>query len=201
MSDSLKLDGEFYPRFIASKEYSSEAREVIQSTVKQLLDQPTSASRPGMLLGKIQSGKTKTFMGAIALAFDNSFDVTVILTKGTKALAKQTFERLIEEFDEFMRDDMLQVYDILAVPPGLTRYELNQKLIFVVKKQADNLKHLSEVIFDTYPQLAQKRILLIDDEADYASIGFRKSKDEGLSINKIAGQIDELRKNLQSRSE
>ncbi|HEX8495360.1 MAG TPA: Z1 domain-containing protein [Pyrinomonadaceae bacterium] len=198
MKTSLTLDGDFYPRFIAKKSYSSEATAAIQNTVQQLLDQPTSASKPGMLLGKIQSGKTKTFMGAVALAFDNSFDVTVILTKGTKALAKQTFERLINEFDEFIKEDLLQVYDILGVPPGLTRYELNQKLIFVVKKQADNLRHLSKVIFETYPALAKKKMLIIDDEADYASIGFRKSKDEGLSINKIASQIDELRTKLKS---
>src|SRR5436305_13592953 len=131
MKSSLTLDGDFYPRFIEKKTYSSEATDAIRNTVQQLLDQPTSASKPGMLLGKIQSGKTKTFMGAVTLAFDNSFDVTIILTKGTKALAKQTFERLINEFDEFMKEDLLQVYDILGVPTRLTRVELNQKLILV----------------------------------------------------------------------
>lgn len=192
----LDLEGEFYPRFIQDKSYSGEAKEAIKRTVQQLLEQPTSASRPGMLLGKIQSGKTKTFMGIIALAFDNNFDVTVVLTKGTKALAKQTLERITREFSDFVGDDLLQVFDILSVPPRLTRYELNQKIVFVVKKQVDNLNRLGEVIFKTYPELARKRMLLIDDEADYASIGFRKSKDEGPSINRIAGQIDELRKKL-----
>jgi hypothetical protein len=46
-----------------------------------------------MLLGKIQSGKTKMFLGAIALGFDNGFDVAIILTKGTKALAKPASPR------------------------------------------------------------------------------------------------------------
>ncbi|MBD0328106.1 MAG: DEAD/DEAH box helicase family protein, partial [Pyrinomonadaceae bacterium] len=192
----LKVDGEFFPKFAQDKSYSSEAKEAIQKTVQQLLEQPTTASKPGMLLGKIQSGKTKTFMGVIALAFDNTFDVTIVLTKGTKALARQTLERISEEFSDFIKDDLLQVFDILTIPPGLTRYELNQKLIFVVKKQVDNLDRLSKVIFETYPALADKRMLLIDDEADYASIGFRKSKEEGIVINKIARQIDELRKGL-----
>ena len=57
------------------------------NTVRRLLTVQTSAARPGMLLGKIQSGKTKTFLGAIALAFDNGTDIAVIMTKGTKALA------------------------------------------------------------------------------------------------------------------
>jgi hypothetical protein len=54
-----------------------------------------SIRQPGMLLGKVRSGKTKTFMGAIALAFDNGFDVCVVLTKGTKALAKQTYDLFV----------------------------------------------------------------------------------------------------------
>ncbi len=197
---SLKLDGEFYPRFIADRDYAPDALSAIQETVEQLLAQPTSASKPGMLLGKVQSGKTKTFMGAIALAFDNSFDVCVVLTKGTRALAKQTFERLQKEFSEFAKEDLTQIFDIMTLPPGLTGYELNQKLIFVVKKQADNLDRLIKAVFETYPELSQKKFLIIDDEADYASIGFRRTKKEGLVINKIAGQIDELRMKLKGAS-
>jgi Z1 domain len=192
----LKLDGNFYPRFIKDKNYSSDALSAVKGTVEKLLAEPTSASRPGMLLGKVQSGKTKTFMGAIALAFDNDFDVCVVLTKGTKALAKQTFERLLSEFSAFTQDDLIQVFDIMTMPPHLIPYELNQKLIFVVKKQADNLDRLSKAVFDIYPVLAKKKMLIIDDEADYASIGFKNKKDEGLVINRIAEQIDDLRKNL-----
>jgi hypothetical protein len=199
-TDVLKLDGDFYPRFIENKEYSPEALIAIKRTVEQLLAQPTTASRPGMLLGKVQSGKTKTFMGAIALAFDNGFDVCVVLTKGTKALAKQTYERVQKEFSAFTGDDLAQVFDIMTIPPGLTGYELNQKLVFVVKKQSDNLDRLSKAFFETYPLLAKKKILIIDDEADYASIGFRKSKEEGYTINKIAGHIDGLRKRLADTS-
>src|SRR6266545_4857900 len=147
----LKLDGNFYPRFIKDQNYSSDALSAIKGTVEKLLAEPTSADKPGMLLGKVQSGKTKTFMGAIALAFDNGFDVCVVLTKGTKVLAKQTFERLEKEFSAFNKDDLLQVFDIMTIPPGLTAYELNQKLIFVVKKQSDNLLRLSKAFFETYP--------------------------------------------------
>src|SRR5690606_21230681 len=43
---------------------------------------------------------------------------------------------------------------------------------------------------------SKKKILIIDDEADFASIGFTKTKQEIIEINVIAGQIDEIRKNL-----
>lgn len=197
---SLKFEGDFYPRFIKDKNYSAEAISAIKATVEQLLAQPTSVNKPGMLLGKVQSGKTKTFMAIMALAFDNEFDVCVVLTKGTKALTKQTYERLEKEFAIFNNEDLVQLYDIMTMPSGLTTYELNQKLIFVVKKQADNLNRLSKAFFETYPRLGKKKMLIIDDEADYASIGFKNTKEEGILINKIAGQIDHLRKDLTDSS-
>ncbi len=73
-----------------------------------------------MLLGKIQSGKTKTFLAIIALAFDNGFDVAVILTKGTRALTKQTLQRVRSEFTPYQERDALQVFDIMTIPSGLT---------------------------------------------------------------------------------
>jgi hypothetical protein len=136
----LNQSGSFYPIFTDNTViYGQADRDCIQQTVDRLLSVETSASQPGMLLGKIQSGKTKTFLGAIALAFDNGFDIAIILTKGTKALARQTLERVRRDFSRFTSQDQLQIFDIMKIPTGLTGYELSQKLIFVAKKQVDNL--------------------------------------------------------------
>ncbi|MGE3978481.1 MAG: Z1 domain-containing protein [Nitrospira sp.] len=193
----LNLSGNFYPAFTADgRFYSVTDRTCIQETVQRLLSVKTSAAQPGMLLGKIQSGKTKTFLAAISLAFDNGFDIAVILTKGTKALARQTLERVRKDFARFTNEDQLQIHDIMTTPSGLTPWELNQKLIFVAKKQTDNLDRLSRLFSETYPQLAGRRVLIVDDEADYASIGFRNSSEEGIVINRTSRQIDALRQIL-----
>ena len=42
----------------------------IERVVNQLESTSTNGDRPGMLLGKIQSGKTRAFVGIIARAFD-----------------------------------------------------------------------------------------------------------------------------------
>src|SRR5437762_5903527 len=119
----LILNGEFYPAFTADPQrYSDEDKRCVEQTVEKLLNTATTSDRPGMLLGKIQSGKTKSFMGAIALAFDNGFDVCVVLTKGTRALAKQTFERVDQEFRQFVDHGELNVYDIMSLPT-LSRWE------------------------------------------------------------------------------
>ncbi len=152
-----------------------------------------------MLLGKIQGGKTTTYIGIIALAFDNNYDVAIVLTKGTKALAEQTLKRFNVEFEHFIkREDNLEIYDIMFLPPRLTRYQLNKKLIFIVKKEDDNLNRLFKTFFEDYPDLSKRQILIIDDEADYASVGFKKSTEEGLKINVISKQISDFRTKLSS---
>jgi len=194
---ALNLAGIFYPRFTEDVQlYTDVDKSCIQGTVERLLSVQTSAARPGMLLGRIQSGKTKTFLAIIALAFDNGFDIAVILTKGTKALTRQTVERVRREFAPFYEQDQLQIFDIMTVPTGLTGYELSQKLIFVSKKQSDNMDRLARLFQETYPQLTGKRVLIVDDEADYASIGFRNTRQQGPIINTTAQQIDDLRQIL-----
>ncbi len=75
----------------------------MQYTVDKLIENDTSSQKPKILLGKIQSGKTRAFIGIIALAFDKGYDITIILTKGTKALLKQTIQRLEYDFSEILR--------------------------------------------------------------------------------------------------
>jgi hypothetical protein len=192
----LKLSGQFYPAFSGGERYTEEDRACIERTVGKLNEVKTSAEKPGMLLGKIQSGKTKTFLAVIALGFDNGFDIAIILTKGTKALAKQTLARVQREFADFHNQDQLQMFDVMTVPSGLTTYELNQKLVFIAKKQSDNMERLTTLFRDTYPALASKRVLIIDDEADYASIGFSGTADKGFDVNITTQQIDRLRRLL-----
>jgi hypothetical protein len=154
----------------------------------------TNADRPGMLLGKIQSGKTRAFIGIMAKAFDEGYDFAIVLTKGTQALSEQTMKRLARDFATAIDDDRLRVYDIIKLPKNLTQYHLKQKWIIVAKKEKNNLKRIFDALETHYPDLAKKRLLIIDDEADYATLAFRKNKDtDEIEAGKIAKWIDELR--------
>ncbi|WP_245835705.1 Z1 domain-containing protein [Virgibacillus ndiopensis] len=194
--NKLNINKEFYNHLNIKNNYSLETRNCIESTVENLIRGNTSTNHPGMLLGEIQSGKTRTFIGSIALAFDNNYDIAIVLTKGTKALAKQTYSRLINEFSDFYDEDSLQIFDIMSLPDNLTNFELDQKIIFVVKKEKNNLIRLENAIFQKYPSLASKKVLIVDDEADFASIGFDKSKKEVVDLRVIAKKIDDIRQKL-----
>lgn len=197
IKQDIITDGPFYSNLNSINSYDLASKNCMLNTVDKLMKIETTNNHPGMLLGKIQSGKTRTFIGITGLAFDNDFDVIIILTKGTKALAYQTHERLKSEFKLNIEEKQLQIFDILDLPNNLVPYELNQKLILIVKKETNNLKRLYTAISETYPELINKRTLIIDDEADYASIGFKKTEKEIFEINRIAGQIDETRELLE----
>ena len=87
-----------------------------------------------MLLGKIQSGKTRGFLGVITRAFDRGFDIALVFTKGTKTLARQTVRRISSDFKQFIDDEEVSVYDIMEMPERLTRSELRRKIVIVAKK-------------------------------------------------------------------
>lgn len=189
--DAREIDQLFYDQLASKRGDSVELRAKVEETVEMLEKEATSRKRPGMLLGKVQSGKTKAYLGAIAKAFDKGYDVAIILTKGTKSLAEQTLSRVREDFAEFIDADQLEVFDILNVPE-LTPYELSHKLVFVVKKEDDNMRRLLRLFQKQYPDLLERRVLIIDDEADMASISGRRV--HGVSIaGIISRQIDDFR--------
>jgi len=187
----LGASKELYEQLAGKRGDETDLMAAIEETVKKLSNEQTSVRTPGILLGKIQSGKTRAYLGIIARAFDRGYDIAVILTKGTKSLARQTLSRVKEDLGEFIEADQVQVFDIMTVP-DLTPYELGQKLVFVVKKEDDNLRKLLKAFRETYPALQDKRLLIIDDEADLASVSFRK-QDGNIALGKISSQIDELR--------
>ena len=70
---SLDVKGPFYSGFLEKKRdgspaYGPDEQACIEHTVAKL--RTADATKPIILLGKIQSGKTKAFLGIAALAFD-----------------------------------------------------------------------------------------------------------------------------------
>ncbi|NHN34381.1 Z1 domain-containing protein [Paenibacillus agricola] len=190
----------FYPKLLELNNYDETMQQCITKTVEKLQSEDTS-KRPGMLLGKIQSGKTRTFIGVMAYAYDNGFDVVIILTKNSNALAQQTTERLTREFKVLIENELMRVYDIMKLPDHLKKYALRQKLAFVVKKETKNMDRLRKAFFEQYPALTEKKILFIDDEADLASISFEKDKESNIvELRTIASKIDKMRADLADSS-
>lgn len=177
--------------------YTDELQECIKKTTDELLKDGEGADKPGLLLGKIQSGKTRAFVGVMALCFDRGVDICVILTKGTKPLAEQTVLRMNADFYDFVdgKDPSkpeVKIYDIIEVKTGIPQYNLSSnKVIIVCKKEARNLEHLITLFNKNKKIIDNKKVLIIDDEADFAGHSFtsKDGKDKMLKITSLVNKF------------
>jgi len=199
------IKGKFYSAKCEENKYSKELQNCIEEACEYCLssvslhydDLIKKEKRPLMMLGKIQSGKTSAFTGLMALAFDNGFDMVIILTKNSVPLIQQTYKRMRREFATPIREEEIDVINIMKALKGLTGYELNKKLIIVSKKETRNLDRISNFISE-YTIDQRKFCLIIDDEADTTGIGFTKIKesDNEFDLRTIAAKVNMLRGNL-----
>lgn len=175
--------------------YSKELKDCIEETVDKLLaDNISNASDPGLLLGKIQCGKTRAFVGVMGLAFDKGIDVCVVLTKSDDGLVEQTTARMEYEFRDYLSNVNMnqKVIGVHKTDKGMHFSPAqinNQKNIFVTYKNTTRLKYLINLFKTT--DFKSKRVLIIDDEADFVSRAFYQ-KNNDVDAGKIALLIDEF---------
>lgn len=194
--------GDYYKKKCKEMRYSDEMKKCIEDACQYCIENVNGGpgkknGQPLMLLGKIQSGKTRAFTGLMALAFDNGFDYVFILTKNSKALVEQTYKRMRKEFGRFIEEDKVDVNDIMKLQEDLPPYELDKKIIIIAKKQKDNLLRMCNFIKD-YMMDGDKQCLVIDDEADTAGIGYEKIKDTSneFSLRTVAAEVNKMRGSL-----
>lgn len=185
--------------------YMTEQKEkVVREMTDQLMSTADNANQPCLLLGKVQCGKTDTFLSIMGLCFDRGIDVAVVLTKNSNALANQTLQRLRRDFRFFEdqhtyhQEALVSIYDVLDLGHrgGIADAQLNNpdvkrnKFIIVAKKEDTNLKYLIE-IFEHSALLRSKKVLVCDDEADFASRNYYQRRGE-IDLMKIAEHIEKF---------
>ena len=197
----MKLDGMFYSyKKNEGNGYDEQLKICIEKACQYCIDSANKVSdekinKPIMLLGKIQSGKTRAYTGLIALAFDNDFDMVFILTKKSKALINQTVSRMKKEFKHFICNYDVVVSDIMKSNVKISGYQLERKNIIIAKKEKSNINRLINFINEY--SIREKKCLIIDDEADTESIGYNKVKGENeYTLRMISSKVNEMRGTL-----
>ena len=150
--------------------------------------------RKGMVLGYVQSGKTTNFTAVIAKAADAGYSFFIVLSGVHNALRLQTQGRL----DEQLFDQAKTVWHRLTDeedfrPPSSVDAMLSahdQKVLAVVKKNGPRLRALKKWLGEAdEATLAGCPFLIIDDEADQASVNTAKPDRSPTSINRLIRQI------------
>jgi hypothetical protein len=167
------------------------SRAQLRRTAARILAQGTPpgvpGSRTGLILGKVQSGKTLSFVSVVAMGADNGVGVVVLLAGTKNKLLTQSTDRLNEQlprsqflFVEFTHNTQQQefvrhVRHSLGRPRGKTLFiTLLKRTQMSTDRPVQGIDALVKR-FEGLPQalrerLANTSVLLIDDEADEVSL-------------------------------
>jgi len=140
----------------------------------------------GLIYGLVQSGKTGVLTATGAIGADEGYKTLIILTSDIDPLYEQTYARAQEAFPGI---DILGKKDIRDIDSFIRRIKGGTCAIVVTK----NGGHLRTLI-ENFKKSALRGVscLIIDDEADQASLNTRARKDDG-SRSTINALIEEIR--------
>ena len=164
-------------------------------------------SKRGLVVGDVQSGKTANYLALINLACDFGYKIVVLLAGMTDSLREQTQDRIDFGFIGAMSDSIgggieyvgvgLEKTEHFAVPLTNTRQdfvkwikqninatpsEYTKPLVLVVKKNKGVLEHVNNWLKSK--SIRNLNILIIDDEADNASINSKRDDNDPTQINR-----------------
>lgn len=134
----------------------------------------------GIAIGYVQSGKTMSFTTLTALAYDNGYKVIIYLAGVKNNLLSQTNQRLKK--DLLTNSDNYQIYKVYDNPKvengDIRNISRNLQLkkapaiLITVLKNSIYINELSEIFSSSEVKqvLGSKGVLIIDDEADQASL-------------------------------
>lgn len=179
----------------------------------------------GLIIGDVQSGKTATYSGLICMAADAGYKVVILLAGTTESLRQQTQERIDEAVVGRTTKKLNKILKTSRVGVGQDNIEIratsftscandfvgdcdkiattinahNSLIIFVIKKNVSVLRKLYDWLYnqnvDPVYGYIDTPMLLIDDEADNASVNTRKEETDPTKTNQLIRKICNVFKN------
>lgn len=176
----------------------------------------TTWSRRGLVIGHVQSGKTANYTGLIARAADAGYKFIIVIAGIHNNLRKQTQQRIDEAFIGRSSDPDDRRNVGVGLTPGyphpatLTNInedfnkntasksgwkinDFSKPIVLIIKKNVTTLtalhKWLKELNADGKEHISDVPLLLIDDEADNASINTNKEDLDPTKTNSMIRRI------------
>ena len=198
-----------YKKYLNSRAISEDVLDKTEESIDQALDllgDPNILGlRKGLVMGNVQAGKTMHFIGLLNKAVDAGYHTIIVLGGHLNELRTQTQERIEEGLARNANEDIGRTvtlfdtsHEISARRPlswTTIEQDLNsrtannhfhsdlekQPVVLIIKKNVSILKFAIELL--SKKRGLDKPMLLIDDEADYASINTKHAKSEYASTN------------------
>ncbi|MBK9512722.1 MAG: hypothetical protein IPO05_03645 [Flavobacteriales bacterium] len=188
------IEGEETNQLIShiGKKWSESERENLRKSTTHILSQCSpphgpGGRRTGLVVGYVQSGKTASFTAVTAMAADNGYPLIIVLTGTKNNLQKQSADRLEEDLQ--LKTRKKRKWRHLREPGKNEGTAIRQILEDYRDKDPDG--HVALVVLKKHKAVLKKfmaalkgidlngvPVILIDDEADQASLNARVNQDE-----------------------
>ncbi|MFW5500930.1 MULTISPECIES: Z1 domain-containing protein [unclassified Maridesulfovibrio] len=156
--------------------------------------------RKGLVLGHVQSGKTSNYGGLINRAADAGYKIFIIIAGIHSNLRNQTQSRINDAFVDRAPANKKPIsltteeYDFKAsvASSRIPSSAVGTSLVFVIKKNVTILRNLRDWLKGNNKKgegWQDMPLLMIDDEADHASINTNKEETDPTSTNKMIREI------------
>ncbi len=172
--------------------------------------------RRGLVIGHVQSGKTANYMGVIARAADAGYKFIIVIAGIHNNLRKQTQERIDEgfvgrssepgnrvNFGVGIKEDYPHPATLTnihkdfnkntAAQSGWSINDFTKPVILVIKKNVRTLNSLhnwlKEMNAQGHGRISDVPMLMIDDEADHASINTNREDIDPTRTNEMIRRI------------
>ena len=203
---SIAVDGFFrknVEKQMLADDMSPEAIDSVFSNAVRILSHcpnpnvQEELAETGIVIGKVQSGKTSNFISVLALAFDNGYDIAIVLGGNTLDLLKQNASRITSAFNvDSEKLTVLKTNDnkSLINPSRIKEFlENGRKIIIVGLKHNKHIDQIAEIFSSSY--LSDKSVLIVDDEGDQATLNTKAYRN---SISKTYESVLNLKSKLKS---
>ena len=208
----LANDG-FEPKVITNIELSCE--QILARCANPKTTAPTEKKK-GLVVGDVQSGKTANYLGLINMAYDYGYRIVVLLAGTTNSLREQTQKRTDNGVIGAKSDSIGNTIEFLGVGLNTNEHfavpftnqvndfkkfvqknlnvaiaDINKPVVLVVKKVKSILESVAERLRSELSEkgLDCRSILIIDDEADNASITTSRDPEKPTTINRCIRDI------------
>lgn len=205
--DDPRSSWQLYKQKLLDKGWRQDAVENLEkSTISILkkLNKDTTKTGPvkGLVIGQVQSGKTSSMAGLMAMAADWGWNTFVVLSGMVENLRMQTEKRLISDLNN---NGNCSWYALSKPsrrsPVGQRLQDLNleedatQRYLTVCLKNKTRLENLISWMKADKNKLKQMKMLIIDDEADQASVNTKNiDGEERAKINELIIKLTEIDK-------
>lgn len=189
-SETIDLMGRLEDEGLSESERETVKREALRVLGRGHPPSEEEGHRTGLVVGRVQSGKTTSFTTVTALARDNGIRLVIIVAGTSNPLFNQSNERLRrflgldeggagkwvmienpDEDDEGQVRRFLQTWENDNIPD-----QANKTILLTVLKHHGRIRNLNNLLERL--NLSDVPVIVIDDEADHAGLNTAVRDDE-----------------------